>query len=147
MTALLSIYKVLPLPISCFFPLPTPRISIPSEQLFQTQINQSNKSLHNGRYHQERSKVSRRYPPFFHHCLISGFTFSSTAYTLSNPQTPTDTFLNSFVGDKANELTSGASKEANKNVAKDSDASVGTRASAAKDAVSDKGSELSSSVS
>ncbi|CAF9909095.1 MAG: Glucose-repressible protein [Heterodermia speciosa] len=31
-----------------------------------------------------------------------------------------------------------ASKEANKNVAKDSDASLGTRASAAKDAVGDK---------
>ncbi|KAF7716924.1 Uncharacterized protein PECH_000684 [Penicillium ucsense] len=31
-----------------------------------------------------------------------------------------------------------ASKEANKNVAKDSDASLGTRASAAKDAVVDK---------
>jgi hypothetical protein len=43
-----------------------------------------------------------------------------------------------YVGDKAQEVTSGASKEANKNVAKDSDASLGTRATAAKDAVSDK---------
>lgn len=62
-------------------------------------------------------------------------------------QTLTDVNLYSYVGDKANELTSGASKEANKNVAKDSDASLGTRASAAKDAASDKGSEMSSSVS
>ena len=50
------------------------------------------------------------------------------------------------VGDKASELTSGASKEANKNVAKDSNASLGTRASAAKDAASDKVDETKSSV-
>jgi hypothetical protein len=36
-----------------------------------------------------------------------------------------------------------ASKEVNKNVAKDSDASIGTRASAAKDAVFDKKDETS----
>jgi len=52
-----------------------------------------------------------------------------------------------YVGDKAQELTSGASKEANKNVAKDSDASLGTRASAAKDAVGDKVDETSNSAS
>lgn len=52
----------------------------------------------------------------------------------------------SYVGDKVNEVTSGASKEANKNVAKDSDASLGTRASAAKDAVGDKVDESSNSV-
>ncbi|KAI4151267.1 MAG: hypothetical protein LQ340_003594 [Diploschistes diacapsis] len=46
-----------------------------------------------------------------------------------------------YVSDKAQETTAGASKEANKNVAKDSDASLGTRASAGKDAVSDKMSE------
>lgn len=50
------------------------------------------------------------------------------------------------VGDKANELTSGASKEANKNVAKDSNASLGTRAEAAKDAVGDKVDESKSAV-
>jgi hypothetical protein len=50
------------------------------------------------------------------------------------------------VGDKVNEATSGASKEANKNVAKDSDASVGTRASAAKDALGDKVDESKNSV-
>jgi hypothetical protein len=43
-----------------------------------------------------------------------------------------------YVGDKVNEATSGASKEANKNVAKDSNADVSTRASAAKDALGDK---------
>lgn len=37
----------------------------------------------------------------------------------------------------------GASKEANKNVAKDSDASVGTRAQAAGDAIGDKKDEMS----
>ncbi|KAJ9612364.1 hypothetical protein H2200_003961 [Cladophialophora chaetospira] len=52
-----------------------------------------------------------------------------------------------YVGDKASELTSGASKEANKNVAKDSDASLGTRASAGKDAVSDKLDESKNSAS
>lgn len=52
----------------------------------------------------------------------------------------------SYVGDKVNEATSGASKEANKNVAKDSDASLGTRASAAKDAASDKIDESKNSV-
>ncbi|KIW56735.1 hypothetical protein PV05_05371 [Exophiala xenobiotica] len=52
-----------------------------------------------------------------------------------------------YVGDKVNEATSGASKEANKNVAKDSDASVGTRASAAKDALGDKVDESKNSAS
>lgn len=52
----------------------------------------------------------------------------------------------SYVGDKAQELTSGASKEANKDVAKDSDASLGTRASAAKDAAGDKLDESKHSV-
>ncbi|EXJ75580.1 uncharacterized protein A1O5_00086 [Cladophialophora psammophila CBS 110553] len=51
-----------------------------------------------------------------------------------------------YVGDKVQEATSGASKEANKNVAKDSDASLGTRASAAKDAASDKLDESKHSV-
>jgi hypothetical protein len=46
-----------------------------------------------------------------------------------------------FVNDKVQEVTSGASKEANKEVAKDGNAPIGTRASAAKDALSDKASE------
>ncbi|KAH0846977.1 Glucose-repressible protein [Fonsecaea pedrosoi] len=60
-----------------------------------------------------------------------------------------DTIKNTanYVGDKVNEVTSGASKEANKNVAKDSDASLGTRASAAKDAVGDKIDETKNSAS
>ncbi|PWN27613.1 hypothetical protein BDZ90DRAFT_232040 [Jaminaea rosea] len=45
--------------------------------------------------------------------------------------------------EKVQELGSGASKEANKDVAKNSDASIGTRAEAAKDAVSDKMDEAS----
>ncbi|MCJ1240801.1 hypothetical protein MMC14_008805 [Varicellaria rhodocarpa] len=51
------------------------------------------------------------------------------------------------VVDTAKEYTSGASKEANKSVAKDSDASLGTRASAAKDAVGDKVDEEKNSAS
>ncbi|KAK4072510.1 Grg1 Glucose repressible protein [Trichoderma simmonsii] len=43
-----------------------------------------------------------------------------------------------YVGEKVQQATSGASKETNKQVAKDSDAGIGTRASAAKDAVGDK---------
>ncbi|KAI2643654.1 glucose-repressible gene protein [Xylaria nigripes] len=43
-----------------------------------------------------------------------------------------------YVADTAKSATSAGSKEANKNVAKDNDASLGTRASAAKDAVGDK---------
>ncbi|KZZ96507.1 glucose repressible protein Grg1 [Moelleriella libera RCEF 2490] len=43
-----------------------------------------------------------------------------------------------YVSETVQQATSGTSKEANKQVAKDSDASVGTRASAAKDAVGDK---------
>ncbi|KAI8658439.1 hypothetical protein NCS55_01120300 [Fusarium keratoplasticum] len=46
-----------------------------------------------------------------------------------------------YVAEKAQEATSGTSKEANKQVAKDSDASLGTRASAAKDAIGDKAQE------
>ncbi|EGG05418.1 uncharacterized protein MELLADRAFT_88096 [Melampsora larici-populina 98AG31] len=52
-----------------------------------------------------------------------------------------------YVGDKASELTNTASKEANKDVAKDSDASMGTRASAAKDAVGDKMNEAKDGAS
>ncbi|EXJ63159.1 hypothetical protein A1O7_03604 [Cladophialophora yegresii CBS 114405] len=52
-----------------------------------------------------------------------------------------------YVGDKTSELTSGAQKESNKEVAKDSDASLGTRASAAKDAASNKIDETSNSAS
>lgn len=44
-------------------------------------------------------------------------------------------------------MTSGASKEANKDVAKDSDASLSTRATAAKDAAGDKLDESKHSVS
>ena len=68
-----------------------------------------------------------------------------------------------YVGDKASELTSGASKEANKNVAKDSEsfrtpgqrciltnvlgnADASTRATAAKDALGDKLDESKNSV-
>ncbi|KAF4585561.1 glucose repressible protein Grg1 [Ophiocordyceps camponoti-floridani] len=46
-----------------------------------------------------------------------------------------------YVAETVQQATSGASKEANKQVAKDSDAGLGTRASAAKDALSDKASE------
>ncbi|KJZ80552.1 Glucose-repressible protein [Hirsutella minnesotensis 3608] len=46
-----------------------------------------------------------------------------------------------YVAETVQQATSGASKEANKQVAKDSDASIGTRASAAKDALGDKASE------
>ncbi|KAG5937133.1 hypothetical protein E4U53_000071 [Claviceps sorghi] len=46
-----------------------------------------------------------------------------------------------YVSETAKQATSGASKETNKQVAKDSDAPIGTRASAAKDAVGDKATE------
>jgi len=45
------------------------------------------------------------------------------------------------VSDTVQSTIDGTSKEANKNVAKDSDASLGTRAEAAKDAAGDKVSE------
>ncbi|EFY97275.1 hypothetical protein MHUMG1_07038 [Metarhizium humberi] len=43
-----------------------------------------------------------------------------------------------YVSETVKQATSGASKETNKQVAKDSDAPIGTRASAAKDALGDK---------
>ncbi|KFH47319.1 Glucose-repressible gene protein-like protein [Hapsidospora chrysogenum ATCC 11550] len=46
-----------------------------------------------------------------------------------------------YVSDKVQEATHGTSKEANKEVAKDNNAPIGTRASAAKDAVGDKAKE------
>jgi len=52
-----------------------------------------------------------------------------------------------YVSESVQEAASGASKEANKNVAKDSDASLGTRASAAKDALGDKADESSHGAS
>ena len=51
-----------------------------------------------------------------------------------------DTIKNTanYVSDKVKEATSGASKEANKEVAKDSNAGFETRARAGVDAISDK---------
>ncbi|RDA93884.1 hypothetical protein CP533_4495 [Ophiocordyceps camponoti-saundersi (nom. inval.)] len=46
-----------------------------------------------------------------------------------------------YVAETIQGATAGISKEANKEVAKDSNVNIGTRASAAKDAVSDKISE------
>ncbi|KAI0408040.1 glucose-repressible gene protein [Xylaria palmicola] len=43
-----------------------------------------------------------------------------------------------YVADSVKSVTDTGSKEANKQVAKDNDATLGTRASAAKDAVGDK---------
>jgi len=50
-----------------------------------------------------------------------------------------------YVGESVQQAASGASKEANKSVAKDNDASLGTRASATKDMVGDKFDETSHS--
>ncbi|OAV98620.1 hypothetical protein PTTG_09274 [Puccinia triticina 1-1 BBBD Race 1] len=52
-----------------------------------------------------------------------------------------------YVQEKASELTNTASKEANKDVAKDSDASLSSRAGAAKDALGDKASEMKDGAS
>ncbi|MCJ1485459.1 Glucose-repressible protein [Schaereria dolodes] len=52
-----------------------------------------------------------------------------------------------YVGDSVKGATSGAQKEGHKEVAKDSDASLNTRASAAKDAVSDKFDETKNNTS
>ncbi|RCI08672.1 hypothetical protein L249_4879 [Ophiocordyceps polyrhachis-furcata BCC 54312] len=46
-----------------------------------------------------------------------------------------------YVSETVQKATSGVSKEANKEVAKDSNAGVGTRVSAAKDALGDKAQE------
>lgn len=48
-----------------------------------------------------------------------------------------------YVSESVQGTGAGASKEANKNVAKDNDASISTRASAAKDSVVDKKDEFS----
>ncbi|KAK4038764.1 putative glucose-repressible protein [Parachaetomium inaequale] len=54
-----------------------------------------------------------------------------------------DTIKNAgnYVSDKVQSATSGASKEANKNVAKDNNANIGTRAEAGFDALKDKSKE------
>ncbi|KAH8663932.1 glucose-repressible gene protein [Xylariales sp. PMI_506] len=52
-----------------------------------------------------------------------------------------------YVKDSVNSATSTGSKEANKQVAKDNDASIGTRAGAAKDALGDKFDEQKHSAS
>ncbi|EFX05357.1 glucose-repressible protein [Grosmannia clavigera kw1407] len=46
-----------------------------------------------------------------------------------------------FVSDKVNSATAGTAKEANKNVASDSNQSIGTRAQAGVDAVKNKATE------
>ncbi|CAF3499469.1 hypothetical protein SNK03_005059 [Fusarium graminearum] len=70
--------------------------------------------------------------------------------TLSNkptPKQPTTITMESlkqgvnYVAETVQQAASGASKETNKQVAKDSNAPIGTRASAAKDALSDKADE------
>ncbi|CAJ2507625.1 Uu.00g088110.m01.CDS01 [Anthostomella pinea] len=60
-----------------------------------------------------------------------------------------DTIKNTanYVSDSVKGATDTASKEANKNVAKDNNASLGTRASAGKDAVGDKFNEQKHSTS
>ncbi|OAV93044.1 hypothetical protein, variant [Puccinia triticina 1-1 BBBD Race 1] len=60
-------------------------------------------------------------------------------------QTVKDTVA--YAVDKASELTNAASKEANTAVAKDSNASLSTRATAAKDAVGDKINEVKDGAS
>ena len=67
------------------------------------------------------------------------------AVTISNGSLLRDTA--NYVSDSVSGALSGASSEANKSVAKDSDASLGTRASAAKDSVGDKMDQKSSEVS
>ncbi|KAI1395960.1 glucose-repressible gene protein [Hypoxylon fuscum] len=52
-----------------------------------------------------------------------------------------------YVSDTVKSATSATSKEANKEVAKDNNANVGTRASAAKDALGDKVDEKKHSTS
>lgn len=64
-------------------------------------------------------------------------TYISHIHLFASPSHSVKDTVNS-VTEKVQETTSGASKEANKNVAKDSDASLSTRATAAKDAASDK---------
>lgn len=61
--------------------------------------------------------------------MALSFVFHSSS---TYPRSPLVVSFPQYVGDKASELASGTSKEANKEVAKDSDASLGTRASAAK---------------
>lgn len=51
------------------------------------------------------------------------------------------------VGDTVKQATSTASKEANKNVARDSDADLSTRATAAKDAIGNKVDEQTNAAS
>lgn len=95
--------------------------SIPTKRNLQTQTN--NPINRNG-YHQE-------------HCQLYAGPRVVDVFN-------TDQIID--VGDKINEATSGASKEANKDVAKDSNASLGTRANAAKDAVGDKMDESKAGV-
>lgn len=57
------------------------------------------------------------------------------------------TLSSNYVSDSVSQATSAVSKEGNKEVAKDSDASLGTRASAAKDALGDKMDESKNSAS
>ncbi|EMR63839.1 hypothetical protein MGN70_004373 [Eutypa lata] len=52
-----------------------------------------------------------------------------------------------YVADSVKSAANAGSKEANKEVAKDNNASIGTRASAAKDAVGDKADEKKYSTS
>ncbi|KAL8951393.1 MAG: hypothetical protein Q9222_002643, partial [Ikaeria aurantiellina] len=51
-----------------------------------------------------------------------------------------------YLSESVQQAASGTSKEANKEVAKDNDASIGTRASAAKDAIGDKAGETKHDV-
>merc|ERR1712032_143243 len=80
-------------------------------------------------------------PPVFQ--ALSSRTHTHTLSLELFPLATMETIKNTVnaATEKASELTSGASKEANKEVAKDSNASLSTRATAAKDALGDKVSE------
>ncbi|CEI60954.1 unnamed protein product [Fusarium venenatum] len=74
---------------------------------------------------------------------------NTNTFKQPNPKQPTTITMESlkqagnYVAETVQQATSGASKEANKEVAKDSNVAAGTRVTAAKDALSDKFEEKS----
>jgi len=74
---------------------------------------------------------------FFHHHILK-HTHNPSKQTTQTIKMETIKNAANYVAESVQGGGAQASKEANKQVAKDGDASVGTRASAAKDAVSDK---------
>jgi hypothetical protein len=129
--------RTLLLPIPLLFLPPSTTSNLKTTHTKQTLNQQPNKpqSNQNGDRQGKLPSPSKRSPPAL--SISDSITFTSPSPP-SNILTPYFQNAANYVAESVQGAGSQASKEANKQVAKDNDASLGSRATAAKDAVGDK---------